>query len=83
MISKDMTLSNANVKNSFSLTPIVQLVDEVPSYLLPAAGEDNVSGNNQGEPQPRPGEITFLIKLIIFSLSRGLDLEQISRTAVW
>ena len=43
MISKDMTLSNANVKNSFSLTPIVQFVDEVPSYLLPTTKRNPIS----------------------------------------
>ena len=49
MISKDMTLSNGHVKNSFSLTPIVQFVDEVPSYLLPQVSpEDNISSSNQG-----------------------------------
>jgi len=48
MISKDMTLSNGHVKNSFSLTPIVQFVDEVPSYLLPQVSpEDNISSSNQ------------------------------------
>ena len=63
MISKDMTLSNANVKNSFSLTPIAQFVDEVPSYLLPAASDDNISGNNQGEPQLGRLKLCFSLKL--------------------
>merc|ERR1712241_405384 len=48
MISKDMTLSNGHVKNSFSLTPIVQFVDEVPSYLLPHLNQpEEISSNNQ------------------------------------
>jgi len=38
MVSRDMALNNNNVKNSFSLTPIAQFVDQVPSYLVSGAG---------------------------------------------
>jgi len=47
MVSKDMALNNNNVKNPFSMTPIAQFVDQVPSYLLaqptttPGAGHSN------------------------------------------
>lgn len=34
MISRDMSLNNNNTKNSFSLTPIAQFMDQVPSYLV-------------------------------------------------
>merc|ERR1719382_1975891 len=42
MVSKDMTLNNINIKNSFALTPIAQFVDQVPSYLVsPSPGQAN------------------------------------------
>lgn len=74
MISKDMTLSHGHVKNSFSLTPIVQFVDEVPSYLLPqlSPGEE-ISPNNQGDTLIKTTNPS--LKLINFS--RGLDTEQV------
>ena len=55
MVSRDMALNNNNVKNSFSLTPIAQFVDQVPSYLLPGGQGDATGGagsglaNSQGE----------------------------------
>ena len=57
MVSRDMALNNNNVKNSFSLTPIAQFVDQVPSYLLPGGPGDATGGagagltNSQGEPE--------------------------------
>ena len=47
MVSRDMALNNNNVKNSFSLTPIAQFVDQVPSYLVSGAGPRDA--NSQGE----------------------------------
>ena len=49
MVSKDMTLNNINIKNSFALTPIAQFVDQVPSYLVsPSPGQAN-TGSMQGK----------------------------------
>jgi len=48
MGSRDMTLNNNNVKNSFSLTPIAQFVDQVPQYLLSGgSGGSNVGVSSQ------------------------------------
>ena len=49
MVSKDMTLNNNNVKNSFSLTPIAQFVDQVPSYLLSDATNTDSDSNGNGK----------------------------------
>ena len=49
MVSKDMTLNNNNVKNSFSLTPIAQFVDQVPSYLLSDATNTDSNSNGNGK----------------------------------
>ena len=48
MVSRDMALNNNNVKNSFSLTPIAQFVDQVPSYLLPGGPGDAAGGAGSG-----------------------------------
>ena len=45
MISKDMALNNSNTKNSFSLTPIAQFVDQVPSYLVSSISSSDVGGH--------------------------------------
>ena len=53
MVSKDMALNNNNVMNPFSMTPIAQFVDQVPSYLLaqptttPGAGHSNNQGKQR------------------------------------
>merc|ERR1719195_1147549 len=43
-----MALNNNNVKNSFSLTPIAQFVDQVPSYLLPGGLPGAAGGAGAG-----------------------------------
>jgi len=47
MVSKDMALNNNNVKNPFSMTPIAQFVDQVPSYLINQPSTTPGAGNNQ------------------------------------
>ena len=49
MVSKDMALNNNNVKNPFSMTPIAQFVDQVPSYLINQPSAVPGAGNNQGK----------------------------------
>merc|ERR1719348_1363298 len=48
MVTKDMTsLNSNNGRNSFSLKPIAQFVDQVPSYLLEPGSPDSPPSNNQ------------------------------------
>ena len=68
MVSRDMALNNNNVKNSFSLTPIAQFVDQVPSYLLPGGPGDAAGGAGSGLANSQ-GETSDILTEFVFSSS--------------